>query len=54
MREGGATSRRSTYSTHVSTLVVCHYIFKSRDRWVGEMERQRECVWGMRDEREKE
>lgn len=41
-REGGATCRGSTHSTRVSTLVIFHYIFKSRVRWVGETERERQ------------
>lgn len=41
-REGGATCRGSTHSTHVSTLVIFHYIFKSRVRWVRQTDRQRE------------
>lgn len=36
----------------MSTVVVFHYIFKSRDRLVGGWARRedRERVWGMRDE----
>lgn len=49
-REGGATCRGSTHSTHVSTLVIFHYIFKSRVRWVGETDRQTERERGTRDE----
>lgn len=45
-KEGGATSWGGTHSTRVSTVVVFHYIFKSRDRWAGGRDGETESVCG--------
>lgn len=47
--KGGATGWAGTNSTHVSTVIILHYIFKSRGGRVGFRWAKTENVWGMRD-----